>query len=907
MCGSAEIKGYTFCSGLKSLELSYKACPDLQSVIYSVTYLIREAIFRPKYTTSGSSRVSLNIRPLGELIDMYHTHEATKRHDKVYALLGMSSDELGSDGLSIASLEPNYKVPWKELLQRLVNFLLCKQTSVATWNDRELAVIKSKGCILGKVSLVDNDATWHDRVNVDISFKNRPSHSERERKWNARWTLQALAKSVKRGDLVCLLQGTSKPTIIRPGNDHFTIITLAVAPMEEKRMKSVGSKWLDLVRSIDIFPWDFLLVWDWEQPSLQLQDLNDYGVSKISNCYVLDQSKAKLEDRSEKATRLGNVSLILENSELYIEAGKRLLEAVETDEKVFGNAHLHALERMDKIAMKYKKAKQWKEAEELFLQILSIKRRMQGVDHPDTLNSLTNLTSTYGDQGHLHGMEKLEVMRNLLKQNKDIAPVKEEEVVQIAGEFRREVMSLLLERRGDEIQITEEVVKAAAGNPRNSETLMNLLLDRRAGEVKITEEVLKAAAGNPGTFWYSNKIWSSGKEVMELLLDRRADEVRITDDVVKAAAGNPGSGRKVMELLLDRRADEVKITEEVVMVAAGNPDSVWHSGKEVMELLLDRRAGEVKITEEVLKAAARNPDGVWHSGKEVMELLLRRRADEVKITEEVVTAAAGNSRSSEKLMKLLLDQRSDEVKITEEVLKAVAGNPSSGGGLTKMLLDRRADEVKVTEEVLKAAARNRDSVWYNGKEVIELLLHRRADEVKITEQVLKTAAANPYSGKVVMALLLDRRADEVKITEGVLKAAAGNLGSSKQSGKEVMALLLDRRADEVKITEEVVKAAAGNQYSGREVMGLLFDRRADEVKITEEVLKAAEGNLGSSEQSSREVMSLLLHWQADEVKIREELVKGAAGNAVSVEYRTEHMHDRRKNENFVLGEGASAM
>jgi hypothetical protein len=42
---------------------------------------------------------------------MYHTHEASKRHDKVYALLGMSSDDL-----SRADLLPNYQAPSKELL-----------------------------------------------------------------------------------------------------------------------------------------------------------------------------------------------------------------------------------------------------------------------------------------------------------------------------------------------------------------------------------------------------------------------------------------------------------------------------------------------------------------------------------------------------------------------------------------------------------------------------------------------------------------------------------------------------------------------------------------------------------------------------------------------------------------------
>jgi hypothetical protein len=52
----------------------------------------------------------LAIRPLGELLDMFYTYEATERHDKVYALLGMSSDTLNA-----ADLLPDYKVLWKEV------------------------------------------------------------------------------------------------------------------------------------------------------------------------------------------------------------------------------------------------------------------------------------------------------------------------------------------------------------------------------------------------------------------------------------------------------------------------------------------------------------------------------------------------------------------------------------------------------------------------------------------------------------------------------------------------------------------------------------------------------------------------------------------------------------------------
>ncbi|KAK4119888.1 HET-domain-containing protein [Parathielavia appendiculata] len=98
MCHTAEIDGYTFCSGLN---IRFR----------SVAYLINGAIFRPKYATSRPDRFSLDIRPLGKLMDMYHNREATDCRDKVYALLGMSSDDYISTGLS-----PDYdKTSWKEL------------------------------------------------------------------------------------------------------------------------------------------------------------------------------------------------------------------------------------------------------------------------------------------------------------------------------------------------------------------------------------------------------------------------------------------------------------------------------------------------------------------------------------------------------------------------------------------------------------------------------------------------------------------------------------------------------------------------------------------------------------------------------------------------------------------------
>ncbi|RYP15255.1 hypothetical protein DL765_005830 [Monosporascus sp. GIB2] len=133
MCGSTELDGYAFCLGLE-------AYPGLQNPIRPVTYLMKRSIFRPKYRIDPLGRVSLGICPLSELIEMYHTHEATERRDKVFALLGMSSD--APSAVEAAGLSPDYGIPWGELLKQLVHFFLGGQVSVYTLPNREMAIIE---------------------------------------------------------------------------------------------------------------------------------------------------------------------------------------------------------------------------------------------------------------------------------------------------------------------------------------------------------------------------------------------------------------------------------------------------------------------------------------------------------------------------------------------------------------------------------------------------------------------------------------------------------------------------------------------------------------------------------------------------------------------------------------------
>jgi hypothetical protein len=501
--------------GLQSLELSYDQ--DLRNPINSVTYLIRGSVFRPKYATSPSGGVSLGILPLGELIDMYHTHEAGECRDKVFALLGMSSDDPNAAGLS-----PDYKILPEKLFQRLVSFILGGQVSVKAWGDMEMAVIKSKGCILGRVSSKNTDHA--NRQRVGITSKNASGSLGQKREW----TLQASAKSIQVGDLVCFLQGASKPTIVRICKDHFTIVMAAVTP--RLRTESRGAERPELLQPISAFPHDFLLVWDWKRSQGKLQD-QEYET--LMNSRVPNHLDTGVGGHLDKMTRLWDVVLILEDAEEYKEAEERLRETMEGYKRELGKRDLCTLACMDKLAVIYKKTKRWKGAEELFRQVIRTREWAQRRGHPDTRSSMTSLASTYRDQGRLKEAEKLEAIADILKRGWDDVQITEEEVVKIARSFDEEVMRVLLCRGGREVPITEGVITAAAGNQRSGEEVMRLLLEHEDKEEEEEEE-----------------------EEGVVRLQRRS-EVEITEGVVIAAAGNQESGEAVMKLLLDRRERKV--------------------------------------------------------------------------------------------------------------------------------------------------------------------------------------------------------------------------------------------------------------------------------------------------------------------------------------------------------------
>ena len=321
MCSSMEIDGRAFCLGLKSFSLLNAAPSGLRS-LPSLINPIERADLRPKYTTNPPERFSLDTGSLAELIDRFHTRKASDVRDKVYALLGMSSDNPNQ-----ADLQPDYEASWQTLFLRLIKFVLGHNVSVETSYHNQRAVVRGKGCALGAVSSMRS----HDGQVVTLMINGSRSFGGAEMEW----TLQASAKSIRKGDVVCFLQGASKPTIIRLCKDYFDVVVISANLL----IKGGGTGRQDAFKSLVEFPRDFTLVWDLERLLEESQDREELETLTETDRQEPKRLKPNSANYFDKATRTWNVALVLEDLPYGRLANERFYEAVEGYEKVFGKEH----------------------------------------------------------------------------------------------------------------------------------------------------------------------------------------------------------------------------------------------------------------------------------------------------------------------------------------------------------------------------------------------------------------------------------------------------------------------------------------------------------------------------------------------------------------------------------------
>lgn len=325
-CGPDRLDGYAFAVGLESWGTFHRLPENMKDPVLSITYLLKQAMFRPYHSWDDQETVSLQVCPLGVLLDMYHAHEATKRHDKVYALLGMSSDVSSKVGLN-----PDYSLPWEELMERLLRHVLSNRVAIDVVKDRQAAVIRGRGVILGSVLRVHKDPLRGDRRLLHVSLIDTTC-----RKGHV-WKVQVTANQVRSGDIVCVLEQALHPSIVRAHKDYFSIISIAVEILDMWRSDDYSR----FGGFLDAEYRQFLLVCDWENPVDRLQDIERFDAWTWTVDWKIGRQRSGIDSFLAEARRLWNVTLILDD----VYRGRRL-DDLHTLCEVRGRTVIQACEMM---------------------------------------------------------------------------------------------------------------------------------------------------------------------------------------------------------------------------------------------------------------------------------------------------------------------------------------------------------------------------------------------------------------------------------------------------------------------------------------------------------------------------------------------------------------------------------
>ena len=575
----------------------------------------------------------------------FFTRHSTIPHDKIYALLGMSSNDPYAAGLL-----PSYQTPWDQLLRNTLRFIFHKDLDIETWEERAIAVIKSRGCIIGRVTSVEKKA----RQSLAIDFTNRFWAFQFKKMWSARWTIEITERSTLKDDFVCLLQGASKPTIIRACQDYFTIIVLIVSPLGAPCVNTTvqgGS-------STKPFFHNLMLLWNGEDAPKNLQDHEKEVLMEIRS--IVPEHRNTIFKKSEN---------LLDMARILLDAGK--YESIESRFQLLGpdvtlsGEMLVNLIRREYFALMQIRAKKREYGELLLLEVLNMREKAQGLNHADTLHTIVNLAIIYADKV-IESYNNEELIMDWLCRIRDEVEVTEKVVCDALEKIGKKSLELILYLKGDDFKITEEVVKAAVKNEHDE--VLELLLDHHGEKIEITEEIVKVAARNRH---------KNATATMRVLLNRRGNDIKITDDLLKiVVTENEVGGAHILRLFFDQRGDEIKITKELVKAAAHNR----RMGSTIMGLFLDRGV-QAHITEEIVEAAAANPQRQTL----LMETLLVRLGNDLEITERVLIAAAGNDECGVGLVKLIFEHRGDSIRVTDKVMRAAESNGKCGFEIVQVI------------------------------------------------------------------------------------------------------------------------------------------------------------------------------------------------------------------------------
>ena len=104
-----------------------------------------------------------------------------------------------------------------------------------------------------------------------------------------------------------------------------------------------------------------------------------------------------------------NFALVLKENGDSKNAEELEVQVVDMRKKLLGAEHLDTLTSLVNLAHTYRNQGRWNEEEQLEIQVMDMRKKLLGAEHPDTLTSMGNLASTYWNQGRWNEAEHLQI------------------------------------------------------------------------------------------------------------------------------------------------------------------------------------------------------------------------------------------------------------------------------------------------------------------------------------------------------------------------------------------------------------------------------------------------------------------------------------------------------------------
>ncbi|KAJ9254552.1 hypothetical protein DTO195F2_6537 [Paecilomyces variotii] len=354
-----------------------------------------------------------------------------------------------------------------------------------------------------------------------------------------------------------------------------------------------------------------------------------------------------------------------------------------------------------------------------------------------------------------------------------------------------ETVRLLLGNARPSIPIDSALVELAAANPLHALEIVSFLCTGPHDSIQITREMILAAA----------RDYDHGKEIVDVIL------------LAAESSGNQSVTSQMLELIIDTASTETitlllnmcqvsePVTDQMVLQAVRN----HRDGKEIINLLHTKYNITERITANILSNAAE------FGTKQIFMCLANIAPSSAEPSSEIIEAAMNNMCDADDILDHLLSQPNARLLVTDEVLKKAA---SSGSYNTMaLLLKAAAGRISITHDMAIEAAKNR--AW--GNEIL-CLFQEKEPNIGTSLEVINAAIL--YGSEVTVGRLISIM--ETTDMDLPLDTAAV-LAVKCEEGPESMSLLLARFGDAVPITPEVMQAATENTAMGYVIVPLLIE------------------------------------------------------------------------------------